>query len=464
MTKLQIIDDKFHDECAVVGVWNHKEAANVAYLGLYAQQHRGQEGAGVVACEVASGKMLAHRGMGLVNDVFADYDFSKLPGAAAIGHVRYSTAGGNQLCNVQPFSAEISRGQVAIAHNGNLINDVELRAELIDAGAIFSATSDTEVLLHLIARNANGKSHADAVAAALQKARGAFSLVILFEDSLFAVRDPNGIRPLALAKLNGGYVVASETCAFDLLGAQYVRDIEPGEVLEIKGDNQLISHFPQIKANPTPCIFEYIYFARPDSYVFGRNVYRLRREMGAQLARESSVAADLVVPVPDSGTTAALGFAEVAKLPLELGLIRNHYIGRTFIEPKQAIRDFGVKIKHNANRDVLEGKRIIVVDDSIVRGTTTRKLVAMLRAAGAKEVHVRISAPPNKAPCFYGIDTPTKEQLIAANKSVPEIKEYIGADSLAYLSFEGLYKAVGSARGNFCDACFSDNYPVGKPA
>ncbi len=455
--------DKFHEECAIFGVWNQPEASNLAYLGLYSLQHRGQEGAGVTAYDLGTKRLSSHRGLGLVNDVFHNFDFQKLPGTNAIGHARYSTAGENRLANVQPFQAEVSSGRIAIGHNGNLINASELKAELIEQGAIFSSTSDTEVILHLIARNAKNGSVAKAISDALSQVRGAYSLVILAEDRLFAVRDPHGIRPLALARLNQGYVVASETCAFDLLGAEYIRDIEPGEILEIHGKGELKSHKPWPKVESRPCIFEYVYFARPDSNVFGKNVYKIRKEMGRELAREAPVKADLIVPVPDSGVTAALGFAEESKIPFDMGLIRNHYVGRTFIEPQQSIRDFGVKIKHNANPDILAGKSVIVVDDSIVRGTTTKKLVKMLRAAGAKEVHIRISSPPTTDPCYYGIDTPEKEQLIASHQSVSQIKEFVGAESLAYLSLEGLYRAVNSAKGSFCDACFSGRYAAGKP-
>ncbi len=458
------LGDAFVEECGLIGVWNHKEAANLAYLGLYAQQHRGQEGAGIVAVERSTRSLLIHKGLGHVADVFRNFDFSKLPGDAAMGHVRYPTAGDNKLAEVQPFQAEISSGRLALAQNGNLINADEIRKELIADGAIFSATSDTESILHLVARSSRNRSSVDAVIEACKQIKGAYSILVLFEDRLIAVRDPNGFRPLALGELNGSYVLASETCAFDLIGATYVRDIKPGEVLEIFGHKETKSHFPFPQVKATPCIFEYVYFARPDSNVFGKNVYKLRKEMGKELAKESPVAADFVVPVPDSGVTAALGFAEEAGIPMELGLIRNHYVGRTFIEPKQSIRDFGVKIKHNANRDLLEGKRIIVVDDSIVRGTTTKKLINMLRSAGASEVHVRITAPPTVGSCYYGIDTPSEDQLIAANKSVDEIKKFINADSLAYLSLEGLYRAVSSGVGTFCDACFTRNYPIGVPA
>lgn len=460
--------DKFREECGLMGVWNHREASNLAYLGLYAQQHRGQEGAGVVASERATGEFSIHKALGLVADAFNKFNFSALPGESAIGHVRYTTAGGNLLANVQPFLAQIASGYVALAHNGNIVNADGLRDELIKQGAIFSATSDTETVMHLIARNvkagASGAALVEAVVAALQKLQGAYSFLVLFPDRMLAVRDPHGVRPLAIGELDGGIVVASETCAFDLIGARYVRDVQPGEVVEISGDGELRSLFPFGYVRESPCIFEYVYFARPDSNVFGRNVYPVRKAMGRELAREYPVEADIVIPVPDSGVTAALGYSEESKIPLELGLIRNHYVGRTFIEPKQSIRDFGVKIKLNANSEVLAGKRVVVIDDSIVRGTTSRKLVQMLRRAGAKELHLRISAPPTIDPCYYGIDTPEKGELIAANKSLREIAEYLGVDSLAYLSREGLYRAVGAEQGKFCDACFTGRYPAGRPS
>jgi amidophosphoribosyltransferase len=457
--------DKFREECGLMGIWGHKEAANIAYLGLYAQQHRGQEGAGVVALDDTNEetKFSIHKGLGLVSDVFLDYDFSKLPGRHAIGHVRYTTAGGNKLSNVQPFHAKIASGEIVIAHNGNLINADELRDDLISEGAIFATTSDTEVILHLLARGPKNVMLVERVISALHAIKGAYSLVFLLEDRLMAVRDPNGFRPLALGKLNGSYVVASETCAFDLIGATYERDVEPGELIMISGQGELKSYRPFPIVNESPCIFEYVYFARPDSNVFGKNVYPIRKQMGVELARECPVKADFVIPVPDSGVTAALGYSQESGIPLELGLIRNHYVGRTFIEPKQSIRDFGVKIKLNANPALLNGKSIIVVDDSIVRGTTSKKLVLMLRQAGAKEVHMRISSPPTIDPCYYGIDTPEKDQLIASRMSIEEIKSYLAVDSLAYLSIEGLYKAVGSVKGKFCDACFSGKYPVGTP-
>ncbi|MCB9029889.1 MAG: amidophosphoribosyltransferase [Deltaproteobacteria bacterium] len=456
--------DCFNEECALIGVWNHQEAANLAYLGLYSQQHRGQEGAGIVSYNDDNCKLYIHKGIGLVSEVFDDFDFQRLPGRNAIGHVRYSTAGDCRLAEVQPFQAEISNGRMALAQNGNLINNAELRSGLIKEGAIFTSTSDTESILHLIARKAQKNPPVKAVIEALPSIKGAYSLLILFNDRLIAARDPNGLRPLVLGEINGSYVLASETCAFDLIGATFVRDIEPGEIVEISGSKDIASHFPFGKSKGTPCIFEYVYFSRPDSTWNGKNVYQARKKMGHELAKESPIEADIVVPVPDSGVAAAIGFSEESGIPFEMGLIRNHYVGRTFIEPQQSIRDFGVKIKHNANKQILNGKRVVVVDDSIVRGTTTKKLIKMFRAAGAKEIHVRITAPPTKGSCFYGIDTPTQEQLIAHQMSVEEIKEYIDADSLAYLSIDGLYRAVNSEKGSMCDACFTKNYPIGVPS
>lgn len=458
--------DKFHDECGLMAVWNHPEAANLAYLGLYAQQHRGQEGAGVVSVHRNGNDephFSVHKGLGLVADVFSDFDFGQLPGSVAIGHVRYTTAGGNKLANVQPFVADISLGYTAVAHNGNLINADELREELISQGSIFATTSDTETILHLLARGDRNQPLVETVVGALQRLQGAFSLLLLFEDRLIVVRDRHGLRPLAIGELNGAKVFASETCAFDLIGATYLRDVAPGELIEIRRDGTMRSFFPFGFAREAPCIFEFVYFARPDSNVFGKNVYQLRKNMGAELARENKVTADLVTAVPDSGTAAAIGYAEASGIPFEMGLVRNHYVGRTFIEPKQSIRDFGVKIKLNPNPELLKGKSIVVVDDSIVRGTTSRKLVAMLRQAGAREIHLRISSPPTTDPCYYGIDTPDKSELIASKHSVEEIASYIGVDSLAYLSLEGLYRAVDSTPGKFCDACFSGKYPAGTP-
>ncbi|RIL04433.1 MAG: amidophosphoribosyltransferase, partial [Proteobacteria bacterium] len=385
----------------------------------------------------------------------------------------------NVASNVQPFLSEISLGKAAIAHNGNLINVNPLREQLVKDGAIFASTSDTEIILHLLARapqrGPQGSVITEALIDALSKVKGAFSLVLLFQDRLVAVRDPHGVRPLSIAKMNGAFIVASETCAFDLIGAEFVRDVEPGELVEFfnekDGKVQQRSLSPFGMARPAPCVFEYVYFARPDSNIFGRNVYLVRKRLGQELAKEHPVKADIVVPVPDSGVTAAIGYSEASGIPLELGLIRNHYIGRTFIEPKQAIRDFGVKIKHNANPAILKGKSVVVVDDSIVRGTTSQKLVKMLRQAGARELHMRISSPPTIDPCFYGIDTPKKDELIAPKMSIEKIKEFLGVDSLAYLSRDGMYRAVAvsgeepsALQQRFCDACFSGHYPIGTPA
>lgn len=456
--------DKFREECALMGVWGHPEASNLTYLGLYAQQHRGQEGAGVVSSNGGT-QFAVHKGLGLVSDVFKHFDFTKLKGTRAIGHCRYTTAGGNVVSNVQPFCSEVAIGRVAVAHNGNLINAESLKDDLIKKGAIFSTTSDTEVILHLLARSPTNVPKVESVIDAVKRIRGAFSLLLMFDDRLFAIRDPNGVRPLAIGRLADGLVVASETCAFDLVGATYLRDVEPGEIVEISGQGEITSYFPFGRNDPSPCIFEYVYFARPDSQVFGRNVYAVRKRMGQELAKEHPAdTADLVIPVPDSGMTAALGYAQQSGLPIEMGLIRNHYIGRTFIEPKQSIRDFGVKLKLNPNPGILSGKSIVVVDDSIVRGTTSKKLINLLRQAGAREVHLRISAPPTSDPCYYGIDTPIKEELIASQLDVEGIRKFIGVDTLGYLSVEGLYKAVESARGKFCDACFTGKYPLGTPS
>ena len=449
-----------NEECAIIGVSGHPEAANYCYLGLYALQHRGQEGAGIVSTD--SEYMYAHRNMGLVSDVFDSESIANLHGSLAIGHTRYATFGSKDWQNLQPLVANFADNSFAIAHNGNLTNALELRQELEANGSIFSATSDTEVILHLMARATNGRSIVEKLASALKRVEGAFSLVVLSFNSLIAVRDPAGVRPLSLGRIGDAYVVASETCAFDLIGAQFVREIEPGEILEITSKGELKSIYLE-KTEPAFCVFEYIYFSRPDSQLGGKNVYLVRKRLGAELAKEQPAAADLVIPVPDSGVPAALGYAEQAGLPMELGLIRNHYVGRTFIEPQQSIRDFGVKIKLNANREVLAGKRVVVVDDSIVRGTTSRKIVKMIREAGAKEVHFRISSPPTIGPCYYGIDTPSHEELIAAKNSVEEICRYMDADSLGYLSVDGMYRAVEGQRSRFCDACFTKQYRRGVP-
>ncbi|PLX93239.1 MAG: amidophosphoribosyltransferase [Desulfuromonas sp.] len=457
--------DKFEDECGVFGIYGHPEAANLTYLGLYALQHRGQESCGIVASDGIS--LRAYRKKGLVADAFKNNAvFDKLPGNSAIGHVRYSTAGGNDIKNVQPIMVDYVRGSIAIAHNGNLVNAQELRNELEQLGSIFSTIADTEVIIHLLAR-AQSDSLADRVVDALRRVRGAYSLVFLTETRMVAVRDPNGFRPLILGKLDGAYVVASETCALDLIEAEFIRELDPGEMIVVDKDG-LHSYHPLEETKPSPCIFEYIYFARPDSTIFGREVYGVRKEYGRQLAREYPVDADVVVAIPDSGVPAAIGYAEESGIPFELGLIRNHYVGRTFIEPQQSIRHFGVKIKLNPVREVIEGKRVVVIDDSIVRGTTARKIIKMIRNAGAKEVHVRISSPPTSYPCYYGIDTPTRTELIASSHSVEEINRYVTSDSLGYLSVEGLHKATGgcdggSCEGQFCTACFSGSYPVKFP-
>ena len=451
--------DKFKDECAVMGVIGHAEASKLCYLGLYSLQHRGQEGAGIVSTDGAM--TYSHRAMGLVADVFDGDVLNQLKGSLAIGHARYATFGAKNWQNLQPLMATFLDNSFAIAHNGNLINASEVRAELEKGGAIFSTSSDSEVVLHLVARATKEETISAKLRKALASVQGAYSLVVLTKNSLIGVRDPAGVRPLSLGKLNDAYVIASETCAFDLLGAEFVRDIEPGEILEISQGGKLTSTRCENEMQPSLCVFEHIYFARPDSVIGGRSVYMVRKRLGMELSRETSVSADFVIPVPDSGVPAALGYAEASNLPFEFGLIRNHYIGRTFIEPKQSIRDFGVKIKLNANSEVLCGKRVVVVDDSIVRGTTCKKIVKILRDAGAKEVHFRISSPPTIRSCYYGIDTPSEHELIAANYSVNEIQNYIGADSLAYLSLDGMYRAVSSKAG-FCDACFSGNYPLGK--
>jgi amidophosphoribosyltransferase len=450
--------DKFRDECGVFGILNHPEAANLAYLGLYALQHRGQESAGIAASDGRS--LHVEKAMGLVADVFTEARLKRLPGDRAIGHVRYSTTGSSHLKNAQPIVAGYRHGTVALGHNGNLVNADLLRQELEGQGAIFSSTSDSEVIVHLIARS-RAADLAEAVAEALSGVRGAFTLVVMNEEELIGVRDPHGLRPLSLGRLDAAWVLASETCAFDLVGAQYVRDVEPGELVRITADG-VTSFRPFPSTLPAQCIFEYIYFARPDSMLYGQNVARVRKALGRQLAREHPVEADVVIPVPDSGVPAALGYAQESGIPFDHGLIRNHYVGRTFIEPRQSIRHFGVKIKLNAVRDLLEGKRVVVVDDSIVRGTTSRKIVSMLRAAGAREVHMRISSPPTVSPCYYGIDTPTRKELIASTHSPEEICRYIRADSLGYLSLPGLMAAVGKDVG-FCAACFTENYPVAFP-
>jgi len=449
-----------HEECGVFGIYGHPEAANLTYLGLYALQHRGQEGAGICSCD---GKQLfLEKSMGLVADVFSEKRLKRLPGYMAIGHNRYSTAGSSVLKNVQPIVANFSLGTLAIAHNGNLVSATDLRTVLEEEGAIFQSSSDSEVIVHLIAHS-KGNEFYERVAHAISQISGSFSLIILREKELIAIRDPYGVRPLSLGMKDGAYVIASETCAFDLISATYIRDIEPGEILIIneQGLESMKILSSQRKAF---CIFEFIYFSRPDSNIFGGlNVNEMRKEFGRQLARESRTEADLVIPVPDSGVPAAIGFSEESNIPFDFGLIRNHYVGRTFIEPKNSIRHFGVKIKLNPVRKLLEGKRLIVIDDSIVRGTTSKKIVKMLReGGGAKEVHLKISSPPTIGPCFYGIDTPTRSELIASTHLLEEIRKYVTADSLSYLSIEGLKKIVPEAH-NYCTACFDCDYPISFP-
>ena len=452
-----IDDDKFHDECGVFGVFGHPEAANITYLGIHALQHRGQESAGIAALD--AGQIDVHKSMGLVADNFDAATLARLPGTAAIGHTRYSTAGQSRIENAQPFVFKGSSGPIAVAHNGNLVNAEELRTSLEAQGAIFTGSSDTELLLHLIAREREG-SAAERIQRALAQVRGAYSLLFLTRDSIIAVRDPLGFRPLVLGKLRGAPVFASETCAFDLIEAKLEREVEPGEMVVADASGvRTVQKLPPQRSGK--CIFELIYFGRPDSQVFGRSVYRTRKELGRRLAIEQPAEADVVVPVPDSGVAAALGYSEQSGIPYDMGLIRSHYVGRTFIEPSQSIRHFGVKLKLNPVQHVVKGKRVVVVDDSIVRGTTSRKIVKMIRAAGAREVHVRISSPPIQWPCYYGIDTPTRRELIGSSHKVDEIQRYLGADSLGYLSLEGMLKATGSDPNHFCHACFTGQYQVG---
>ena len=448
--------DKFHDECGVVGVYGHPDAANLVYLGLYALQHRGQESAGIAAS--SNGKMHLEVGMGLVADVFSDVRLKKLPGNIAVGHNRYSTTGVSRVKNAQPCLIEYSGGTMAMGHNGNLVNASEIRKELGAAGAIFQSTNDSEVIVHLMAQSRRN-SFVDRAVAALSQVKGAYSIVLMSENELVAARDPQGFRPLCLGKLDGAYIVASESCVMDLVEAEFIREIEPGELILI---NQfgVKSFHPFQKASTKQCVFEHIYFSRPDSYLFGHSVYSTRKLMGKALAREKPVEADVVVPVPDSGVISAMGYSEETKIPFQMGLIRNHYVGRTFIEPQSQIRNFGVKIKLNAVKPVIEGKRVIIIDDSIVRGTTSKKIVRMLREVGAREVHVRISSPPTTHSCFYGIDTPTKGELIASNMDIDQTCEYLGADSLHYISLEKMLKIFGEQKDDFCAACFDGRYPV----
>lgn len=456
-------DDKLHEECGIFGILGHEDAAALTALGLHALQHRGQEACGIVTCD--NGQFYTRRALGLVDDTFSDRKvIEQLQGTAAIGHNRYSTTGETMLRNVQPLYADLDGGGFALAHNGNLTNALTIKKELVKRGAIFQSTSDTEVIVHLVALSKK-KNVTERLVDALSQIEGAYSLVVCVKDTVIGIRDPHGIRPLVLGKVGKAHVLASESCALDIIGAEYVREIKPGEMVTLTKKG-VISQFPFTKKAHRFCVFEYIYFARPDSFMENRSVYEMRKKIGMVLARESGVkGADLVVPVPDSGVPSAIGYAQESGVPFELGIIRNHYVGRTFIEPTDHIRHLGVKLKHNANRAYLKGKSVVLIDDSIVRGTTSRKIVEMVRAAGAKEVHMRISSPPTAHSCFYGIDTPSTNELLAHSKSVKEICKFIKADSLAYISIDGLYRAIDESKRNaknpqFCDACFTGEYPV----
>jgi amidophosphoribosyltransferase len=477
---IHVENDRFHDHCGVCGVFGHSEAAKLAYLGLYALQHRGQESAGIVSSDGLD--LHLEKGMGLVADIFQPSVLKRLPGDSALGHTRYSTAGDTSLMNAQPIVIDCNKGKIAVGHNGNLPSAGRWRRTLEHRGSIFQTTSDTEVIVHMVARS-QARNLSGALADALNQVEGAYSLLVLTRDELYAIRDPRGFRPLALGQLDGAWIVASETCAFDLLGATYVRDVEPGEMLRISRAGLDSIRFAAEKPLQH-CIFEHVYFSRPDSLVFGRVVEKSREMLGRLLAREHPVPADVVIPVPDSGVPAAIGYATESGLPFRMGLIRNHYVGRTFIEPQQAIRDFGVKLKLNPIRGLIEGKRVVLVDDSLVRGTTSRKIVRLVREAGATEVHMRISCPPTISPCYYGVDTPTREELIAADESiyrprltdeelqsfegkldgqrqtVEEIRRYLAADSLGYVSIENLRRAVEDTRGTYCTSCYTGVYPV----
>jgi amidophosphoribosyltransferase len=459
--KLAYADDRFHDECGVFGIYGHPEAANLTYLGLYALQHRGQESAGIVASTGAD--LNVHRAMGEVEEIFQPDALKKLKGASAIGHTRYSTAGDKALLNAQPILIDCNKGKIAVAHNGNLTNALEHRRRLEHRGSIFQTNSDTEVIVHLIARS-QARNFSAALGDALNQVEGAYSLLVLTPEEMYAVRDPRGFRPLALGKMttlegNEAWVVASETCAFDLINAEHVRDVEPGEMLRVSRSGIETIRFSAPKPHQF-CVFEHVYFSRPDSTVFGRSVNESREMLGRLLAREHPVEADMIVPIPDSGVPAAIGYSLESGIPFRMGLIRNHYIGRTFIEPSQAIRNFGVKLKLNPVRNLVNGKRVVLVDDSIVRGTTSRKLVRLMRDAGAKEVHMRISCPPTISPCYYGVDTPTKEELIASSNKPEQVCKYLGADTLGYLSMAGLRQAVNDKNGEFCTSCYTGIYPT----
>lgn len=442
--------------CGVVGIHGHKDAARLAYLALYALQHRGEESAGIVSFDYK--KVHLHKGMGLVGTVFNEENLKKLKGPVAIGHVRYSTTGSSITKNVQPLLINHKKGFIAVAHNGNLTNSVELRNELEDSGSILQTTMDSELIVHFLVKD-QLNNYKQKIIPILSKMQGAYSFVLLLNDAIYATRDPLGFRPLCIGKIDGAYVVASETCALDMIGATYIRDVEPGEVVIID-KNGLTS----LKQPPNPkrafCIFEYIYFARPDSNIFTKSVYLTRKNLGKALAKEYPTQADLVMPIPDSGTYAALGYSEASGIPLEIAYVRNHYIGRTFIQPSQLIRDFKVKVKLNPIKDVLKGKRVVIVEDSIVRGTTSRSRVRTLREAGATEIHMRVSCPPLVSPCFYGIDFPTKKELIASSHTIEEIRQFIGVDTLEYLSLEGMLNSMMLPKEEFCTACFTGNYPT----
>ncbi len=457
-----MLEEVIHDQCGIFGVFNNKEAADLTYFGLYALQHRGQESAGIVTTE--DGKFNLHKGMGEVSEVFSEKsNLERLSGTIAVGHTRYSTSGASSIINIQPFIITNRNEQLAIAHNGNLTNAYDLRQKLDAAGSIFQTTSDSEIILHLIAKSKK-ITRIERIAAALKTIKGAYSLVFLTKNSIIATRDPNGFKPLCIGKLKDSYFVTSETCALDIIGAKYVRDVEPGELIEISTEG-IKSYFPHPKKNikHSFCIFEYIYFARPDSKIFGENVDKVRRRLGRQLAKEHPVDADIVIGIPDSANTATLGYSEESGIRFEIGLIRNHYIGRTFIDPHQKIRDLDVKVKFNPVKGVLKDKRVIVVDDSIVRGTTCKKLVKLIRDAGAKEVHFRVSSPPIISPCFFGIDMPTKDELIGANYTVPQIEKMLGVDSLRYLSLDGMLSMPSLPNTTFCDGCFTGKYPLETP-
>jgi len=455
-----MLDEMVHDNCGVFGIFGHRRAAELTYLGLYALQHRGQESAGIVTSN--NGAFNLHKGMGQVSEVFSEPEtIAKLVGRTAVGHTRYSTTGASSLLNIQPFMITNRRANLAVAHNGNLTNSLELKSELDSRGSIFQTTSDTEIILHLVATSKK-RNRLDRICDALKQIKGAYSLLFLTEDSIIAARDPQGFRPLALGKLRGAHLVASETCAFDIIGARYLRDIEPGEVVEISKAG-ISSRRLVRKCQHAFCIFEYIYFSRPDSRIFGENVDKVRRRLGRLLAREHPVEADVVIGIPDSANTATLGFAEQSGIRFEIGLIRNHYVGRTFIDPQQHVRDLDVRLKFNPVRGVLRDKRVVVVDDSIVRGTTSKKLVKMIREAGAKEIHFRVSSPPIISPCFFGIDMPTRKELIASSRSVKQIEKYLGVDSLRYLSLEGMLSMPSLPKATFCHGCFSGQYPIPVP-